>query len=127
MSSIAASAEALRDGGPWGQGYPGAAVRRRFEVLNWRVVGERHLKLELGTRQGARLNAIHFGGWTGEPPPPRFALAYRLEPDDYRGGDAVQLMRARTLNWCPAQARPRRQRPALAVICGPFRHHSTAT
>lgn len=84
-------AEALRDGGPWGQGFPEPQFDGDFEVLNWRVVGTRHLKLELGFG-GHRLNAIEFGGWTGEDPPPRVRIAYRLEPDDYRGGDAVQLV-----------------------------------
>ena len=86
-----ASAEALRDGGPWGQGYPEPVFDGEFDVLSWRVVGERHLKLELG-HAGRRLNAIEFGGWQGDPPPPRLRAAYRLEPDDYRGGDAVQLV-----------------------------------
>ncbi len=86
-----ASADALRDGGPWGQGYPEPLFDGEFEVLAWRVVGERHLKLELG-QGGRRLNAIEFGGWMGEAPAPRLRLAYRLEPDDYRGGDAVQLV-----------------------------------
>ena len=39
-----------------------------------------------------RLNAIEFGGWQGRAPAQRVHLAYRLEPDDYRGGDAVQLV-----------------------------------
>lgn len=86
-----ASAEALRDGGPWGQGYPEPLFDGEFEVLAWRVVGDRHLKLELG-HAGRRFNAIEFGGWQGDPPPPRLRAAYRLEPDDYRGGDAVQLV-----------------------------------
>ena len=40
-------AEALRDGGPWGQGFPEPLFDGCFEVLDWRVVGERHLKLNL--------------------------------------------------------------------------------
>ncbi len=86
----------LRDGGPWGQGYPEPLFDGEFEVLNWRVVGERHLKLELALLKpdlhGRRLNAIEFGGWDGEPPSTRIRIAYRLEPDTYRGGDAVQLV-----------------------------------
>lgn len=85
------TAESLRDGGPWGQAYPEPLFDGEFEVLSWRIVGERHLKLELGC--GAlRLNAIHFGGWNEQPPPPRLRLAYRLAPDDYRGGQAIQLI-----------------------------------
>ena len=86
-----ASAESLRDGGPWGQGFPEPQFDGEFAVLGWRVVGERHLKLELG-HAGLRLNAIHFGGWSGTPPPEQVRIAYRLEPDDYRGGQAVQLV-----------------------------------
>ena len=38
------------------------------------------------------VDAIHFGGWTGTRPPARVHLAYRLAVDDYRGGDAIQLI-----------------------------------
>ncbi len=86
-----ASAEALRDGGPWGQAFPEPQFDGEFDVLAWRVVGERHLKLELGGA-GLRLNAIEFGGWAGLAPPSRVRIAFRLETDDYRGGDAVQLV-----------------------------------
>jgi single-stranded-DNA-specific exonuclease len=86
-----ASAEALRDGGPWGQGYPEPLFDGAFDLLGWRVVGERHLKLELA-HAGGRLNAIEFHGWEGEAPPARVRIAFRLSPDDYRGGDAIQLV-----------------------------------
>ena len=85
------TAIALRDGGHWGQGYPEPLFDGEFAVLGWRIVGERHLKLELGIGS-KRLNAIHFGGWEGDPPPARVRIAYRLVPDDYRGGDAIQLV-----------------------------------
>ena len=85
------TALALRDGGHWGQGYAEPLFDGDFDVLAWRMVGERHLKLELG--MGARrLNAIHFGGWDGDAPPARVRIAYRLQPDDYRGGEAIQLV-----------------------------------
>lgn len=86
-------AEAIRDGGPWGQGFPEPLFDGEFDVLDWRVVGERHLKLVLRA-EGRRepLGAIHFGGWRDEAPPPRVHLAYRLAPDDYRGGRAIQLL-----------------------------------
>lgn len=89
----AANAEALRSGGPWGQGYGEPLFDGVFEVIDWRVVGERHLKLVLRT-EGRRepLNAIHFGGWQEQEPPSRTRIAYRLVPDDYRGGGAIQLI-----------------------------------
>jgi single-stranded-DNA-specific exonuclease len=85
------TADLLRDGGPWGQGWPEPLFDGTFDVLAWRVVGERHLKLELG-HDGLRLNAIHFGGWDGSEPPRRARIAYRLQGDDWRGGDAVRLV-----------------------------------
>lgn len=86
-----ATALALRDGGLWGQGYPEPLFDGEFEVLNWRVLKERHLKLELAL-DGQRLNAIQFNGWDGAEPARRLHVAYRLVPDDWRGGDAVQLL-----------------------------------
>ncbi|MGY1409254.1 single-stranded-DNA-specific exonuclease RecJ [Luteimonas sp. A611] len=86
-------AEAIRDGGPWGQGFAEPLFDGVFEVIDWKTVGERHLKLRLRA-EGVRapLAAIHFGGWSGEAPATRNRLAYRLTPDDYRGGQAIQLI-----------------------------------
>ena len=84
-------AELLRDAGPWGQAYPEPLFDGEFELRGYRVVGEKHLKLELDG-WGRRVNAIEFGGWRGEAPPPRLRIAFRLEPDDWRGGDAIQLV-----------------------------------
>ena len=86
-------AEALRDGGPWGQGFPEPLFDGHFEVLDWKVVGERHLKLTLRHPDRREpLAAIQFGGWHGTAPASRLHLAYRLAPDDYRGGQAIQLI-----------------------------------
>ncbi|MFD0727134.1 single-stranded-DNA-specific exonuclease RecJ [Lysobacter brunescens] len=88
-----ATALALRDGGPWGQAFPEPLFDDVFDVIQWRPVGETHLKLELAWPGGTRrINAIHFSGWDGTPPPSRIRAAYRLQPDDWRGGDAVQLI-----------------------------------
>lgn len=88
-----AHADAIRDGGPWGQGFPEPLFDGVFEVVDWKIVGERHLRLSLRC-DGVRgiLNAIHFGGWSGEAPPRELRLAYRLAPDDWRGGQAIQLI-----------------------------------
>ena len=86
-------AEALRDGGPWGQGFPEPLFDGHFEVLDWKVVGERHLKLTLRHPDRREpLAAIQFGGWQGQQPSSHAHLAYRLAPDDYRGGQAIQLV-----------------------------------
>ncbi len=86
-------AEAVRDGGPWGQGFPEPLFDGVFEVLDWRIVAERHLKLSLSSPwRREPLNAIHFGGWSGDPPQVRSRIAYRLAPDDWRGPQAIQLI-----------------------------------
>ena len=82
---------ALRDGGAWGQGYPEPLFDGEFDVVDWRIVGERHLRLTLN-REGRRFNAMHFDGWEEDRPAPRSRIAYRLVPDDWRGGEAVQLI-----------------------------------
>ena len=88
------TALALRDGGPWGQGFAEPLFDDVFEVVGWKIIGEHHLKLDLAWPGAVAkpLSAIHFGGWTGEPPARRSRIAYRLQPDDWRGGDAVQLV-----------------------------------
>ena len=92
----------LRDAGPWGQAFPEPLFDGEFAVVDWRIVGARHLKLTLrldGHRQ--TLSAIHFGGWREVAPAAREHVVYRLAPDDYRGGDAVQLL-VEHREACPA-------------------------
>jgi len=86
-------AEQLRLAGPWGQGFPEPLFDGEFTVTQWRQLGERHLKLSLLPAQGGPvLSAIHFGGWTGDPPPSRVHVAYQLELDDWNGRRGVQLL-----------------------------------
>ena len=84
-------AELLRDAAPWGQGYPEPLFDGCFDVVGTRLVGANHLKLRLrlGSRQ---LDAIHFGGADACPVTARVRIAYRLAADDWRGGDAIQLI-----------------------------------
>jgi len=85
-------AELLRDAGPWGQGFPEPTLSAIADVLSYRVLGGKHVKLVLRIEGRAEpLNAIHFNGWDGEPPAGRILLVFKLEPDDYRGGDAIQF------------------------------------
>lgn len=87
------TAWALRLAGPWGQGFPEPVFDDTFEVLEWRVLGERHLKLSLRAEgRLAPLSAIHFGGWDGRAPAERTHLAFQLELDDFRGRNDIQLL-----------------------------------
>ena len=72
----------------WGQGFSEPLFANEFEVLEQRLVQERHLQLTLGL-EGLRLRAIWFG--RVEALPPRARLAYRLKFDGYRGLRRVSL------------------------------------
>ncbi len=86
-------ADALQMAGPWGQAFPEPLFDDVFDIVQWRPLKERHLRYTLrlaGVR--APINAIHFDGWKGQAPEARMRLAYRLVRDDYRGGEAIQLI-----------------------------------
>ncbi len=86
-------ADALRSAGPWGQGFPEPVFDGVFEVLDWRVVGEKHLKFSLRLAGHASpLNAIHFNGWHEQPPPARIEAAYQLDTDDWQNRRGIQLL-----------------------------------
>jgi single-stranded-DNA-specific exonuclease len=86
-------AEELRLAGPWGQGFPEPVFDNIFEVKEWKILSERHIKycLRLDGSDFA-LSAIHFGGYMGVEPPRRLHIAYQLELDDFRGRCDVQLL-----------------------------------
>jgi single-stranded-DNA-specific exonuclease len=93
-------AEALRDGGPWGQAFPEPLFDGRFEVLDSRKVGERHLKLSLRAPGRAQpVAAIHFGGWREQVLPRHIHAAFQLETDDYQDRRGIQLI---LRHWEPA-------------------------
>jgi single-stranded-DNA-specific exonuclease len=59
------------------------------EVLQQRLVGEKHLKLRV-RHAGQLRDAIWFGH--AEPLPARGALAYRLSLDEFQGQQRVQMV-----------------------------------
>jgi single-stranded-DNA-specific exonuclease len=93
-------AEALRDGGPWGQAFPEPLFDGRFEVIDSRKVGDRHLKLSLRASGRAQpIGAIHFGGWRDQPLPRHIHAAFQLDTDDYQDRRGIQLI---LRHWEPA-------------------------
>ncbi len=92
------TALALRAAGPWGQGFPEPVFDGEFDVLETRIVGERHLKLKVRAATGCEsIDAIAFGylGSAAESLAiargARVRLAYRLEVNEYNGMERVQL------------------------------------
>lgn len=93
-----ATAQTLRDGGPWGQGFPEPVFDGRFAVLEARTVAERHLKLRVRSGRDTPVHdAIAFNfARQGRAALPRSAdvvrLAYRLDVNEYRGVERLQLV-----------------------------------
>jgi single-stranded-DNA-specific exonuclease len=89
-------ATALRFAGPWGQHFPEPVFDGIFQVVNQRIVGEKHLKLVLFPADGSvLLDAIAFNVdlevWPDQSIE-QVEIAYRLDVNEYRGQRSVQLM-----------------------------------
>ena len=92
----AVHAEALRNAGPWGQHFPEPLFHGVFQLVEQRIVGERHLKVVLKTECGSvKLDGIAFGIDREVWPNPTIRwveLAYKLDLNEFRGNETVQLM-----------------------------------
>lgn len=95
-----ATAEMLRAGGPWGQMFPEPIFDGDFKVLHQKLVGENHLKLMLeplfkGFGSNVMVDAIAFNidvrRWP-DPAVKTIHLAYRLDINEFRGNQTLQLM-----------------------------------
>ncbi len=86
-------AEALRAGGPWGQGFPEPLFYGEFTVEKASIVKEKHLKLRARPPGGPELEAIAFR--LDDPYAflscKELRLAYRLEVEEFRGVKGVKL------------------------------------
>ena len=89
-------AKELRNAGPWGQHFPEPLFHGLFQVVQQRLVGDKHLKLVLKTECGGQtLDGIAFNIDREIWPNPTVRwveLAYKLDVNEYRGQESVQLM-----------------------------------
>ncbi len=79
----------LLDEQVWGQGFSVPQFDDEFEVLNQRVVGEKHLKLRLAIG-GKPIDAILFGH--NELLPEYIHAVYSLSINEYNGNQSLQLI-----------------------------------
>jgi single-stranded-DNA-specific exonuclease len=79
----------LLDGQVWGQGFAPPVFCDEFQVLNQRVLKDKHLKLLL-EKNGRKFDAIWFGH--ADSLPSRAKVAFRLDANEYNGVTRVQLM-----------------------------------
>ena len=80
---------AVLDTQVWGQGFEAPLFCDEVEVLQQRLVGEKHLKLRVRLA-GAQRDAIWFGH--ADPLPQRARLAYRLGVDEWNGQQRLQMV-----------------------------------
>ncbi|HKL53842.1 MAG TPA: DHHA1 domain-containing protein, partial [Wenzhouxiangellaceae bacterium] len=88
------TAQAIIDAGPWGQGWDEPLFDGRFNVLERRVVGSKHLKMALEPAGGGpALEAIAFraGDLCHQELPEPLHVTFRLELNRWRGNVSVQL------------------------------------
>ncbi len=88
------NAEMLRYAGPWGQHFPEPVFDDEFEVVDWRIVGEKHLKMRLRKTDGEQIiDAIAFNH-TDEnlPAGGKLHAAYRMDVNEYNGNKKLQLI-----------------------------------
>lgn len=89
-------ARELRNAGPWGQHFPEPLFHGAFQLVQQRIVGERHLKVVLKSECGSlQLDGIAFGIDREVWPNPTVRwveLAYKLDVNEFRGQESVQLL-----------------------------------
>jgi len=89
-------AEQVRLSGPWGQAFPEPSFDGVFDILQQRLVGEKHLKLMVREpNSGLLLDAIRFfvdlEQWPNEQCK-QAHLVYKLDINEFRGQRNLQLL-----------------------------------
>lgn len=88
-------AKLLECSGPWGQGFPEPVFDGIFEIINVRILKEKHVKLELKVVDSDHcIEAIAFNidnveQWLGFK---QIEIAYRLQINRFRQRETVQLL-----------------------------------
>ncbi|WP_341503181.1 single-stranded-DNA-specific exonuclease RecJ [Gallaecimonas sp. GXIMD4217] len=90
------TAQQIRGGGPWGQAFPEPMFDGHFQIVQQRLVGQKHLKLVLAVDGSDQyIDGICFNVDTDFWPNSAVQwvrLAYRLDVNEFRGKLSPQLM-----------------------------------
>jgi single-stranded-DNA-specific exonuclease len=91
------TAQALREGGPWGAGFPEPTFDGEFTVVESRPVAAKHLKLWLRVaRDAPPIEAVVFDWRSRATEQPaagaKVALVYRLVENEYQGRSRPELV-----------------------------------
>jgi single-stranded-DNA-specific exonuclease len=91
-------ARLLREGGPWGAGFPEPLFTGDFRIVEQRTVGDNHLKMRVEPASGGSpVDAIAFNQ-AGPTYRGTVQLAYRLDVNEYRGVESAQLIVEQIVN-----------------------------
>lgn len=101
--SMETAAELIK-AGPWGQEFPEPVFDGKFKVIQQRRVGENHLKLVLAPELAPRqtIDAIAFNIDKQDWPAADMTdieIAYRLDINEFRGNQTLQLMVEHIIAW----------------------------
>lgn len=90
---VAATAQALEQAGPWGQGLPEPVFEGLFEVAAARAVGrdQSHARYRLRSADGIELVAVDFGGAARLCTRGRVRVAYALSLNRWQGSQNLEL------------------------------------
>ncbi len=83
----------LERSGPWGQSFPEPCFEGVFNVLQHRILKEKHLKLVLSDEFGGQfIDAIEFNSdWCRCALPNKIRIVYRPNVNDFRGKKSIQF------------------------------------
>ena len=87
------TAISLRQAGPWGQHFPEPLFEGEFDVIERRIVGKHHLKMQLACGS-IPVDAIMFNIREGDEAIARgkVRVVYKLDVNEFRGRKSVQML-----------------------------------
>ena len=88
-------AETLRFAGPWGQCFAEPLFDDEFDVLDWRIVGDKHLKLRLlhkVSREDVDAIAFNQNADILQAGQSSLRMIYRMDVNEFRGRRSLQLI-----------------------------------
>jgi single-stranded-DNA-specific exonuclease len=88
-------AETIINAGPWGQGFPEPVFEGQFEIVDSKIVGDKHLKMQLRTNGHDNIiEAIAFNSiedaWVNTAR--EIQTVYKLDINEYAGRQKLQLV-----------------------------------
>ena len=87
------TAQWIEASGPWGQHFPEPVFDDQFEIIDWKIVGEKHLKMQLRYTGSKTIDAIAFNTVAEDLPSfEKIHAAYRMNVNEFRNVRNLQLI-----------------------------------